>query len=51
MEQCQASLAGRMGSCERNPFLSDNSIAFAYQPKNPLAKSATHRAKRPADNQ
>ncbi len=51
MEQCQAAVSGRSGYCERDPFLPNNSNAFAYQPKNPLAKSATHRARKPADNQ
>jgi hypothetical protein len=33
-------VAGRSGYCERDPFLSDSSNAFAYQPKQPLSKSA-----------
>jgi hypothetical protein len=33
MEQCQAMVAGRVGTCIRDPFLPDNSSAFAYQPK------------------
>jgi hypothetical protein len=33
-------VAGRSGYCERDPFLSDSSNAFAYQPKHPLSKSA-----------
>jgi Protein of unknown function (DUF3551) len=39
MEQCQDSVSGRTGSCERNPFMPDNSNAFAYQPKHGRAIS------------
>jgi hypothetical protein len=51
MEQCQAAVSGASGCCERDPFMPNTSNAFAYQPKSPLAKSATHRARKPADNQ
>lgn len=47
MEQCQAAVSGRAGTCVRDPFLPDNSNAFAYQPKHPLAKGV----KRPVVNQ
>jgi hypothetical protein len=42
MEQCRAAVSGRAGVCERDPFLPNNSSAFAYQPKHPLAKSVRH---------
>jgi len=42
MEQCQAAVSGRNGVCVRDPFLPNNSSAFAYQPKHPLAKSVRH---------
>jgi hypothetical protein len=47
IEQCRAAVSGRSGVCERDPFLPDNSSAFAYQPKHPLAK----RVRRPVGNQ
>lgn len=34
--------SGRGGDCFRDPFLPNNSSAFAYQPKHPLAKSVRH---------
>ena len=39
MEQCQAAVSGRNGFCERDPFMPDNSSAYAYQPKHPISKS------------
>jgi hypothetical protein len=33
MEQCQASVSGRNGFCERDPFMPDNSNVLAYQAK------------------
>jgi hypothetical protein len=42
MEQCQAAVSGRNGVCERDPFLPDNSNAFAYQPKHSRAKNVKH---------
>jgi hypothetical protein len=33
MEQCQASVSGRNGFCERDPFMPDSSNVLAYQPK------------------
>jgi len=39
MEQCQAAVSGRNGFCERDPFMPDNSSAYAYQPKHPLSNS------------
>jgi len=47
LEQCQAAVSGRNGVCVRDPFLPNNSSAFAYQPKHPLAKSV----RRPLVNQ
>jgi Protein of unknown function (DUF3551) len=50
MEQCQAAVSGRNGYCERDPFMPENTSAYAYQPKHPLSKSKT-RTKRPVENQ
>lgn len=50
MEQCQAMSSGRGGACYRDPFLTDTSSAYAYQPKHPLPKSAILRAKKPVGN-
>jgi hypothetical protein len=44
MEQCQAMSSGRGGHCYRDPFLTDTSNAYAYQPKHV-------RSKKPAGNQ
>ncbi len=45
LEQCQAMVAGRVGTCIRDPFLPDsNSNALAYQPKHRHSNGA----KRPA---
>jgi hypothetical protein len=38
MEQCQAMSSGRGGSCYRDPFLTDTSSAYAYQPKHLRSK-------------
>jgi hypothetical protein len=51
MEQCQAMSSGRGGTCYRDPLLTDTSSAYAYQPKHPLSKSLTLRAKKPVKNQ
>jgi hypothetical protein len=51
MEQCQAMSSGRGGTCYRDPFLTDTSSAYAYQPKHPLPKSVILRAKKPVENQ
>ena len=51
MEQCQAMSSGRGGACYRDPLLTDTSSAYAYQPKHPLSKSLTLRAKKPVKNQ
>jgi hypothetical protein len=51
MEQCQAMSSGRGGACYRDPFLTDTSSAYAYQPKHPLPKSVILRAKKPVGNQ
>ena len=41
LEQCQAMVAGRVGTCIRDPFLPDsNSNALAYQPKHRHSNSA-----------
>ena len=40
MEQCQAAVSGRNGVCARDPFLPNNSSAFAYQPKHPLRRAS-----------
>ena len=42
MEQCRVAVSGRNGVCVRDPLLPDNSSAFAYQPKHPLAKRVRH---------
>jgi Protein of unknown function (DUF3551) len=47
MEQCQATVSGRVGTCIRDPFLPDNSSAFAYQPKH----AGPNGVKKPARNQ
>ncbi|MGZ3294603.1 MAG: DUF3551 domain-containing protein [Xanthobacteraceae bacterium] len=47
MEQCQAMVAGRVGTCIRDPFLPDSSNAFAYQPKHGHSNSI----KKPTGNQ
>ncbi|WP_029586167.1 DUF3551 domain-containing protein [Bradyrhizobium sp. URHD0069] len=47
MEQCQAMSSGRGGTCYRDPWLTDTSSAYAYQPKHPLSKSLTLHAKKP----
>jgi hypothetical protein len=51
MEQCQAMSSGRGGTCYRDPFLTDPSSAYAYQPKHPLPKSVILRAKKPVEHQ
>ena len=51
LAQCQAMSSGRGGSCYRDPLLTDTSSAYAYQPKHPLSKSLTLRAKKPVKNQ
>jgi len=51
IEQCQAMSLGRGGTCYRDPLLTDTSSAYAYQPKHPLSKSLTLRAKKPVKNQ
>jgi hypothetical protein len=33
LAQCQAMSSGRGGDCYRDPFLNNNSSAYAYQPK------------------
>jgi len=38
MEQCQAMSSGRGGSCYRDPFLTDTSQCYAYQPKHLRSK-------------
>jgi len=50
MEQCQAMSSGRGGSCYRDPFLTDTSSAYAYQPKHLHPKNAIRRAKTPVGN-
>jgi hypothetical protein len=50
MEQCQTMSAGRGGTCYRDPLVTETS-AYAYQPKHPLPKKATLRAKKPVENQ
>ena len=50
MEQCQAMSSGRGGTCFRDPFLTDTSNAYAYQPKHAIAKSRI-RSKKPVENQ
>jgi hypothetical protein len=49
LEQCQAMSSGRGGDCYRDPFLSNSSSAYAYQPKQPLSKPGV-RAKTPGLN-
>jgi hypothetical protein len=44
MEQCQAMRYGLGGDCDRNPFLSDNKDALAYQPKSSHTKHGAHPA-------
>ena len=51
MEQCQAMSSGRGGSCYRDPFLTDTSNAYAYQPKHPLSKKGVRHVKTPLVNQ
>jgi len=51
LEQCQAMSAGRGGSCYRDPFLTDTSNAYAYQPKHPLSKKGVRHVKTPLVNQ
>jgi hypothetical protein len=51
LEQCQAMSSGRGGDCYRDPFLSNSSSAYAYQPKQPHAKSGVHHATKPVVNQ
>ena len=47
MAQCQAMASGRGGDCVPNPSVSNaSSSAFAFQPKQPLSKSGTHRARK-----
>ena len=51
MAQCQAMASGRGGDCVPNPSVSNaSSSAFAFQPKQPLSKSGTHRARKPVAN-
>jgi hypothetical protein len=38
LAQCQAMSAGRGGDCYRDPFLSDASNAYAWQPKHPHSR-------------
>lgn len=48
MEQCQTMVAGRVGTCIRDPFLPDsNSNALAYQPKHAHSNSV----RKPVGNQ
>jgi hypothetical protein len=48
LEQCQAMVSGRVGTCVRDPFLPDsNSNALAYQPKHGRSNSV----KKPAGSQ
>ena len=44
LAQCQGMSSGRGGDCFRDPFLPNNSSAFAWpiQPNHPLAKSVRH---------
>jgi hypothetical protein len=51
LEQCQAMSSGRGGDCYRDPFLTNSSSAYAYQPKQPHPKSGVHRAVKPVLNQ
>jgi hypothetical protein len=48
LEQCQAMSSGRGGTCYRDPFLTDTSSAYAYQPKRPISKPGT-RSKKPVE--
>ena len=46
MEQCQAMVAGRVGTCIRDPFLPDaNRNAFAYQSKHGHSNSVKKAAR------
>ena len=40
LAQCQDMSSGRGGDCFRDPFLPNNSSAFAYQPKHPLRRAS-----------
>jgi hypothetical protein len=51
LEQCKAMSSGRGGDCYRDPFLSNSSSAYAYQPKQPHAKSGSHHPAKPGQNQ
>ena len=50
MEQCLAMRSGIGGDCARDPFLSDNKNALAYQPKSPHLRSRAHHAGRVTDS-
>jgi hypothetical protein len=50
LEQCKAMSAGRGGDCYRDPFLTDTSNAYAYQPKHPHSKAGAQRANGPVVN-
>jgi hypothetical protein len=39
LEQCKASMSGKNGTCDRDPFLADASKALAYQPKHTRSRS------------
>jgi hypothetical protein len=47
LEDCKSMSAGRGGDCYRDPFLTDTSNAYAYQPKHSQAKSV----RKPVQNQ
>jgi hypothetical protein len=51
MEQCQAAVSGGSGCCERDPFTLQHQQRLRLSAESPLAKSATHRARKPPDNQ
>ena len=50
LEQCKAMSAGRGGDCYRDPFLTDTSNAYAYQPKHLHSKAGAQRANGPVVN-